>query len=202
MKIDAARKIVNDKLAELRVANKNFKKLEVELELSRGVLHEIELLQELFQISIKIMYTNLSQKLGDVITEGLAVVFPESTYKFAIEFVERRGVIEADLFLEDTNNNRYHPLDAVGGGVVDFISLLLRIIFIVLSQYKNVLVADEPLKFIDRKTIGKASQFIKKVCEDFQFQLIMISHIPELINESIIKYEVYQRRGISYITKL
>lgn len=202
MKIRAARDIVDTKLAEMRVATKNIEKLKVQLEEEKARLVEIELLQELFQISIKLMYSNLSSKLGAVITEGLAIVFPEAQYKFMVEFVERRGTIEADLFLEDSNHNKYHPLDAIGGGVSDFISLLLRIIFIVLSHNKNILVADEPLKFISRGKVGRAAKFIKKVCEDFKFQLIIVSHIPELINECAIKYEVSQTRGISSIKKI
>lgn len=202
MRIKEAREIIDTKLAEMRVANRNIENLQLQLQIEKGKLHEIELLQELFQISIKLMYTNLSSKLGAVITEGLAIVFPEAQYTFMVEFVERRGTIEADLFLQDRNNNKYHPLDAVGGGVSDFISILLRIVYIVLSRYKNVLLADEPLKFISRGKIGKATKFIRQVCEDFNFQLVVVSHIPELINECDARYEVQQRRGVSTIYKM
>lgn len=197
MDILAARKHVDAKLAEQRVAVRTGKTLRESLLVHQQAHKEIIAVQELFQTAVKLMYSNLSAKLGDIITEGLTVVFPQSQYKFCIEFVERRGTVEADIYLEDVNHNKYHPLDAVGGGVTDFISLLLRITYIILSKSENLLVADEPLKFIDRTRIAEAAKFIKSVCEDFTFQLIMISHIPALVEESEKVYEVRKSKGIS-----
>jgi len=196
-----ARKRIDELKAEQRVAHKALKNFNSQLENELITLQEVEDVQRLFQSAVALMYENLSAKLGDIITEGLTLVFPDSQYKFKLDFVERRGNVECDVFLEDSTGDRYHPLDAVGGGIADFVCLLLRITYIILSKYDNFLAADEPLKFCDRSRIPEAASFIRKVCEDFRFQILMVSHVPELIAESEIVYNVVKKKGISTVKK-
>lgn len=193
---------VNELKAEQRVAKKMIASLEIALQAEELHASELEVTQEVFQIAVKLMYNNLSTKLGKIITEGLTIVFPETKYKFIIEFVDRRNSIEADMFLEDEHGNRFHPTDAVGGGISDFVSLLLRISFIIISTSENFLLADEPLKFVSRKKIPKAAAFIKQVCTDSKFQLVFMSHIQELIDIAEVEYNVTQRNGISSVEKV
>ncbi|RLI65902.1 MAG: hypothetical protein DRO67_01995 [Candidatus Asgardarchaeum californiense] len=197
-----ARERINELLAEKRIAEKALTNYKNQKEKQERVLKDIDSVQKLFQSAVSLMYENLSIRLGEIITEGLTIVFPDSQYRFVIEFVERRGNVEADLYLEDSDGNKYHPLDAVGGGVSDIVCLLLRITYILLSQYDNFLAADEPLRFVDRKRIPDAAVFIKKVCEDFKLQLFVVSHIPELIEVSETVYTTEKRKGVSVTTKL
>lgn len=197
-----ARQRVDELLAEQRVAKKALKNFNAQLDAELITLQEIEDVQRLFQSAVALMYSNLSAKLGDIITEGLTVIFPDSQYKFIVEFVERRNNVEADIYLEDSAGNKYDPLDDVGGGIADFVCFLLRITYIILSKYDNFLAADEPLKFVDRTRIPEAAAFIKKVCEDFKFQLLMITHIPEWVAESEIVYKVTKTKGTSKIKRL
>jgi len=196
------RKKVNALIAEQSVATKALEGYKLVLDASKNDSLEIEKIQELFQTAIKMMYDNLSSKLGDIITEGIALVFPDAQCKFVIEFVERRNTIETDLFIEDNDGNRDDPIYSGGGGLADFISLLLRITYIILSEYENILIADEPLKFVDRDRIPEAAAFIQKVCEDFKFQLLMVSHIPQMIQCSDVVYNVEKRNGVSTTTKI
>ena len=153
--------------------------------------------------SIQIMYESLSSRLGDIITEGIHCVFPDSPYsKFVIEFVPRRDTVEADLFLIDASGEKYHPVNAVGGGVADLIALLLRIAYIKLSPYKDILIADEPLRFVDRTRIGDAAKFVSQVCKDLDFTLLMVTHIPELQTHSNTIYRVVRKNGISTVDKI
>ena len=150
--------------------------------------------------SIQVMYESLSAQLGDIITEGIRCVFPDSPYiKFVIEFVPRRDNVEADLYLIDRNGEKYHPMDAVGGGVADLIAILLRITYIKLSRNDNLLVADEPLKFVDRSRVEDAAKFIHQVCKDLDFSLLLVTHIPELIKVADAIYKVVRKNEISSV---
>lgn len=197
-----ARNKINKLLAEQSIATKTLNTLTSELEKDNNELVEIEKVQELFQTAVKLMYDNLSAKLGDIITEGISIIFPDAQCKFVIDFVERRNTIEADIFIENSNGVRSTPLFSGGGGLADLISLLLRITYIILSKHDNILIADEPLKFMDRGRIPEAAKFIKKVCEDFNFQLLMVSHIPELLQESEVVYNVKMIKKVSKVTKV
>lgn len=157
---------------------------------------------DILQKSSKLLYSNLSIKLGNVITEGLRLVWPEEGYTFRIDFVERRNTIEADLYLEDAHGYVYSPLDATGGGVADLISLLLRITYITLSPYDNVIIADEILKFLDKERIGLACKFVHTLCTNMKFQLIAVTHIPELCAVADAVYKVDKVDRVSYTTKI
>lgn len=200
--IHEARDSMDMLLAERRLAEKSLVSLNTRLQAKLALVKEVSLVQEVFQAAIKLLYENLSAQLGNIITEGLSIVFPDSQYRFIVEFVERRNTVEADLFLEDADGDRYHPLDAVGGGVADFVSLLLRITYIILSEYDTILFSDEPLRFVDRSRVGSAAQFIKKICADFEFQLLLVSHIPEMVECADTIYEVQKIKGVSIATKI
>lgn len=201
MQVDHIRKAINLHLAEKEVALKNIKKLQIEHAQIIQKMKDIEKTQVLFQTAVKVFYQNLSSRLGDIITEGLSIVFPESGYKFTIEFVERRNNVEADIFLEDKEGNTFDLLGGVGGGVADFVSLLLRCTYIILSGKSNLLISDEPLKFIDREVISDAARFLRKFCEEFNFQMIVVTHIPEIAEQAEKIYKVTLNKGVSSVTQ-
>lgn len=160
-------------------------------------------MQVLLSQSVQILYEGLSSKLGDIITEGIRCVFPDSPYtKFVIDFVPRRDSIEADLYLIDKDGEKYHPMDAVGGGVADLIAMVLRITYIKLSKSRDILIADEPLKFVDRSRIEDAATFIHQVCKDLDFSLLLITHIPEMVQVADAVYKVLRRNGVSSVTRV
>ncbi|RKZ96885.1 MAG: hypothetical protein DRQ46_06395, partial [Gammaproteobacteria bacterium] len=142
-----ARKRIDELKAEQRVAKKRLGNLNKQLDKELKNIEEIEAVQKLFQSAVALMYENLSSKLGDIITEGIAIVFPDAQLKFVVNFVERRNNVEADILLEDSDGEQFSVLDDSGGGLADFIALLLRITYIILSEHNNILIADEPLKF-------------------------------------------------------
>jgi len=200
--MDKARKRIDELKAEQRVAKKRLGNLNKQLDKELKNIEEIEAVQKLFQSAVALMYENLSSKLGDIITEGIAIVFPDAQLKFVVNFVERRNNVEADILLEDSDGEQFSVLDDSGGGLADFIALLLRITYIILSEHSNILIADEPLKFIDRDRIPEAAQFIRKVCADFDFQLVFASHIPEMVAESETVYKVTKSKGISTVKRV
>jgi len=200
--MNQARKRIDELKAEQRVVIKRLVSLNAQLEAELINVEEIEAVQKLFQSAVAMMYENLSSKLGDIITEGISIVFPDAQLKFVVQFVERRNNVEADILLEDSDGDQFTALDDSGGGLADFIALLLRITYIILSEYDNILVSDEPLKFIDRDRIPDASKFIKKVCEDFKFQLVFVSHIPEMVAEAELVYQVAKAKGVSTVKRV
>ena len=199
--MDEVREKLNELLAEKRLAQKKLNTLNQELAQKHKYMVQVQVVQELFQQAVKVMYSHLSTKLGDIITEGLSIVFPDAGYEFTIEFVERRGSIEADILLKDSDGHYYHPLEDSGGGVGDFVGLLLRCTYIILSRFRNTVIADEPLKFIDRDRIGVAAQFLRKFCEDTGLQVIMVTHIPQMVAESEVVYQVEKVKGVSTATR-
>jgi len=190
---------LDDLLAEKRVAQKKLGALNQALAKQQDYMVQVEAVQDLFQQAVRVLYEHLSSKLGDIVTEGLSIVFPDAGYRFTIEFVERRGNVEADIYLEDKKGNKFHPLEGVGGGVADFVSLLLRCTYIILSEFDNVLILDEPLKFIDRDRITDAAVFLRRICVDFNLQVVVVTHIPEIVEASEKVYRIEKVKGVSSV---
>jgi len=185
------------KLEEQNLAVNEKKQIEIQ-----SNIDELKVIQEILQAASKLMYANLSVKLGNVISEGLALVFPESDYSFSVEFVERRNQIEADMFIVDSAGNKYDPINDIGGGITDFVSLLLRITYIALSKHRNVIAADEPSKFISHDKIHEATVFLSKVCEDLKFHLLVITHIPAMVEVAKTRYTVVKKGSESRLRKM
>ena len=64
------------------------------------------------------------------------------------------------------------------------------------------MIADEPLRFVDRTRIGDAAKFVSQVCKDLDFTLLMVTHIPELQTHSNTIYRVVRKNGISTVDKI
>lgn len=199
MEINKYRESLDSLLVERKILQRDLTSNRTQYDELQVQIEELKTFSEVLQAASKLMYANLSVRLGNIITEGLTLVFPETDYRFAVEFVERRNQIETDLYLVDSEGNQYDPVHSVGGGITDFIALLLRITYIALSKSKKVIIADEPSKFISRDKIGDATKFLAKVCEDLGFDLIVVTHIPEMVEVSRKIYVVKKKGKISQI---
>lgn len=119
----------------------------------------------------------LRVRLEGITQTALDVVFPGS-YIFKVEFTPRRGRTEVDMWL-DKDGTRMDPLDSNGGGVVDVISLALRICCLTLSTNARVLLLDEPFKFIRGKARQRLGDMLKAISRRLGIQVIMVADVSD-----------------------
>lgn len=119
----------------------------------------------------------LRVRLEGITQTALDVVFP-GTYIFKVEFTPRRGRTEVDMWL-DKDGTRMDPLDSNGGGVVDVISLALRICCLTLSTNSRVLLLDEPFKFIRGKARQRLGDMLKAISRRLGIQVIMVADVSD-----------------------
>ena len=95
----------------------------------------------------------------------------------------------------------YDIVDARGGGVVDIVSLALRISFIMLyeNNLANIIVLDEPCKHVSEDYIHNVANFINEISEEYNKQIIMISHNAHLSAIGDINYRITNRNNTSEI---
>ena len=126
--------------------------------------------------------SQLEFKLSALVTTALSSVFPDP-YKFKVKFVERRGKTECDLLFE-RNGNELEPVEGAGGGTVDIASFALRLAFWSLIKGRSILIMDEPFKFVSEGYQEDCAEMLKSISEKLGIQVIMVSHIPKLINNA------------------
>jgi DNA repair exonuclease SbcCD ATPase subunit len=126
---------------------------------------------------------NVKFQINNLVTVALKSVFPDNPYKFILDFVNRRGKTECDIFFK-RGGIRFDPLSESGGGVVDVAAFALRIAMWSLSgKYDNVLVFDEPFKNINdetRETHRRVAELVKELSHKLNLQFIIITMLSEL----------------------
>lgn len=141
-------------------------------------------------------------EVEQLVTQGLRSIFENPTIQFNIDFVTKRNQIEAEFTLsreEDGTRIQGDILSTYGGGVVDVISISLRIIIMQLMKVKGPLVLDEPGKMISPQFTGAFGKFLTEVSNTFDRQIIMITHNSKLTEFANNIIEVYQTNGVSHI---
>ena len=96
------------------------------------------------------------------------------------------------------------PLDASGGGAVDVAAFGLRIASWVMQQphTRNVIVLDEPLRFLSKDRQSKASEIIKELSNKLNLQFIIVTHEQALTEYADKVFQVTQSKGISSVNKI
>ena len=126
-------------------------------------------------------------------------------YTFEILFEISRGKTNAELvFLDQKTGRQIDPMDASGGGVVDLTTFALRIACYALEHNTdNVIVLDEPFRFLSRDLQERAGEILKTLSEKMNLQIIMVSHISEIINVADKVFEVKKGSdGVSRIKEI
>ncbi|KKN18266.1 hypothetical protein LCGC14_0957550 [marine sediment metagenome] len=138
--------------------------------------------QEVAQITQK----QLQYKISELASLAIAIVFPDDPYELEVEFVQRRGKTEADIWFV-RQGQRVEPLGGSGGGVVDVAAFALRVaVWSLYGQLQNVLVLDEPFKHVKGEGANeRVLIMLQKICKEIGLQIIMVS--DERVSREVIE---------------
>jgi len=121
---------------------------------------------------------NLKYCVSNLVTMAVKAIFGDGIeFKMAIE--RRRNQTEIDFFVEEYGNLQ-EPLDSNGYGLVDVISLALRISYWSLKKTRGIFILDEPFRNLSRNHSKAASKLLKYLCTELGLQMIVVSHDTEI----------------------
>jgi DNA repair exonuclease SbcCD ATPase subunit len=135
--------------------------------------------------------------ISDLVNLAIETCFPEE-YTFTIDFKIERGKTSAKL-LFIKNDVEVDPMDAAGGGVVDIVAFALRLSAWSLGHTDNVIILDEPFRFLSKDLQPRAGEMMNKLCKSLGLQIICVTHSQEIIENSDRIFEVTINNGISKI---
>lgn len=158
------------------------------------ILSDCEQAQEIIQTVAQATQQELEYHIGELVSLALNSLFPD-LYEFRINFALRRGKTEADLLLIK-NGEEMSPLHSEGGGIVDIISFALKISLWNLQRprTRNTIILDEPFKFLSADLQNNAGEMMRTISKKLGIQIIMISHIKELIESADKVFKVRQNK--------
>lgn len=168
----------SEKLKEqLDVNKKDAIKIELELEL----LNKVSIL---FQKTSEFAREQAKIQVESLVTKCLQFIF-DSNIEFLIEIEELRGKANAEFYVVSQSDDsiiKTKPELSRGGGVVDIVSLALRIAFLQTHKprIEGPLILDEPAKHVSDDYIFNVADFLKQTSELFNRQIIMVTHNDHL----------------------
>jgi DNA repair exonuclease SbcCD ATPase subunit len=137
-----------------------------------------------------------------LVTQALQFVFgPDMEFKVAVE--EKRDRPEAEFYVSSTYGGSTRventPQDSRGGGVVDVISLALRLslLYAFRPPVGGPVALDEPGKHVSDEYAPQVALFLKSFSQSMGRQIIMISHNQHLADSADTAYLVEMHEGIS-----
>ena len=142
----------------------------------------------------------LQYHISDITSLALEAVF-DDPYSLQVEFVQRRNKTECDLYFV-RNEEHVDPISASGGGAVDVASFALRIASWSMQRPRtqNVIILDEPLRFLSVDLQERASQMIKELSKKLNIQFIIVTHENTLASYADRVFEVKLKKGVSKVS--
>lgn len=168
-----------------------------------GVERQIEYsekAQAIIQAVARATQEELEYRISEPVSLAMAAVY-DDPYKMVAKFeITGRGTTECQLLFE-RDGHFIKPMEASGGGPVDVASFALRVGGWSLAKPRSrpTLILDEPFKWVSRQKMELAGQMLKEVSSKLGLQIIMISHIPELIEFADKIFQVKIKKGVSEI---
>lgn len=134
----------------------------------------------LLQSAAKLVQNEAREHLTAVINRSLEIVFDEP-YICTIVFKESRGSTSATIEFE-RDGNTVDPMTASGGGVVDVAAFAIRLSCILYARPKmrRLMILDEPMKFVSATHRERVRIVLETLAHEFDFQFIIVTHVPEL----------------------
>lgn len=142
-----------------------------------------------------------------MVTQALQFIFGgDMEFKIVVE--EKRERPEAEFYVCSTYGDDFQvettPQDARGGGVVDAISLALRLALIQAFRppIGGPVVLDEPAKHVSEEFSPQVAQFLKSASQSLGRQVIMVSHNQHLADTADLAYLVEMHQGKSSVRRI
>ncbi len=159
--------------ADLGLLNAKLDTCKQELTTTSEALHEIKHMVEAIQHSTYGQIERLVTHCLQYVFGGeysCSIVTDQSAHGVTAEIVVNKG----DLTLS--------PMSSCGGGVVDVVSFALRLASVVGDARQNnrkLLILDEPFRFLSAVYKPRVAQLVEDLAEDYDFQIILITHDDE-----------------------
>ncbi|RAL26401.1 ATP-binding protein [Thermoflavimicrobium daqui] len=165
----------------------------------------LEKVQILLQKSSDHAREQAKMQLETLVTKALQYVFGPM-FRFEIELSDHGGNPTAEFYVITEWNGkpiRNKPQDSRGGGVVDIISLALRIALLetIRPRLQGPIMLDEPGKHVSEDFVVPMIEFLKSICETFGRQVIMVTHNTHLTEAADQAFFVRLSSGKSVVNR-
>lgn len=123
-------------------------------------------------------------KVERIANAALRAVFgPSIAFRFDVSILRGVVAIRPEVgFRQPDGTTAFVGVDQVAGGVVDVLSLALRVAVLLARRPKlrPVLIADEPLKHLSDEYLPAAAEMLRRLADECGLQMVVVSHEPDV----------------------
>lgn len=164
---------------------------------------QLEKVRVLFQQAADHARNQAKEQLEIGVTNALKYVFGP-TFQFEIKLEDHGGTPHAEFYVVTEWEGKQistRPQDARGGGVIDLLSLALRISLLETHHLnlKGPLLLDEPGKHLSEDYIPLFIEFLRSISDAFGRQIILVTHNVHLTESADATYHVRISKGCSQV---
>lgn len=197
----------NQDLGQLRLLQEQRAESNANLETIKSNLETWRQVQVLLTKVSDYARRQLVERIEQTVTAALQTVLADDSLRFEVEMREVGGrasaewrVVSMYSDVEVSNN----PEDARGGGIVDIVSLALRLALLELSKPRpeGPVILDEPAKMVSAEYAENLAYFLKSYAQQTGRQFIVVTHNETLAEAGDVSYRVTQENGVSKAVRL
>ena len=182
MNIQDIRKAVIGKLALLEKCERELSAVQTEV---REVQYRQQNYAEATQI-LRDLYEQTQERfhgqIMQIVSYCLKEVFGDDAYQFKIVFEQKRNQVESRFVFCRNGEEFENPLLISGGGPIDVavFALRLAVVYLTRNTLRGIIILDEPFRYLSAEFRPKVAVLLDKLSAEFDFQFIIVTHIPEL----------------------
>jgi DNA repair ATPase RecN len=191
---------VTAKIVERDLLHKQMEDAETRKQKAVDQLGQFDLVQILLQATSDYARQRAKQKIEEIVTSALSVVFGKD-YSFKVEITVKGNQPVAEYYLESEGvKTQLKPPDYDrGGGVADVVSLALKLAVAELSGVRGTFFLDEVGKHVSQEYAPNVAYFLKQYSDQFNRQIVLITHNSHLAEIGDISLQVRQNAGKSKV---
>jgi len=136
-----------------------------------------------------------SEELQRLVTRGIVAVWG-GDWEFKIEEGMRADISSAKFKLFKDGEEE-DILDSHGGGLVQVISFLMRVIFLlrITPKLRKYMFLDEPFSQVSANYQPSVAELVSQLARDLMIKMLMVTHQPVFSEKADRVYQLYDSNG-------
>jgi DNA repair exonuclease SbcCD ATPase subunit len=145
----------------------------------------------------------IKQRIEQVVSQFLNVIYG-GNHRFIIKLDVKSNTPTAEYWLDDgfTLVKLERPDFVSGGGKAEVIGLAIALTVMELMGVPGPIFLDEVGKQVDPEAVVNLAYFIKEYAQEFDRQIILITHNETLAATGDVSYKVTKREGTAEVSKI
>lgn len=139
----------------------------------------------------------LKFSIEKIVSTAVTSVFGDESYDFVVEFETKNNRTHCLLLFKDSDGELFNGEDDLGGSVADIGAFACRVsLWTLMGEERTspIFLLDESFKHLSESYRALGSALLKAFCEELGMQIIVSTHLTELIENADSSIEVSMKR--------